>query len=334
MKKKILLIDNGFKKDKPFIINSFEKNESIHLRILYNFLKKEKFSIVERLFNRFRVPLDTSNFNKRILLNVKDFKPDFIVIIKGNNVYRKTLNKIKLNNSNIKIFSWTADNMIKKHNTSRYFDKSINKYDIHFTTKSNIIDKLYLKGAKEVVFLNKAYSKFDHYPEKYDKNYDFNVLFIGSSEIDRFNSMKYLAERGIKVNIFGNMWEKYKTHENLIIHKKPLLGKEYRLAISSSKITLCFLRQINDDLQTDRTMEIPATKGFMMAERTKEHKKLFLEDYEATYFSSDEELLRKVEYFLKSNKEREKIRSNGYKRAINSGYSFDDMTKIICTYFN
>ena len=226
MKKKILLIDNGFKKDKPFIINSFEKNESIHLRILYNFLKKEKFSIVERLFNRFRIPLDTSNFNKRILLNVKDFKPDFIVIIKGNNVYRKTLNKIKLNNSNIKIFSWTADNMIKKHNTSRYFDKSINKYDIHFTTKSNIIDKLYLKGAKEVVFLNKAYSKFDHYPEKYDKNYDFNVLFIGSSEIDRFNSMKYVID-------------KYKFHA---LYKKALqninLHCFYHLSIFKSyKIT-------------------------------------------------------------------------------------------------
>ena len=145
--------------------------------------------------------------------------------------------------------------------------------------------------------------------------------------------MKYLAERGIKVNIFGGLWEKYKSLDNLKIHKKPLLGKEYRLAISSSKITLCFLRQINDDLQTDRTMEIPAIKGFMIAERTKEHKKLFSENYEAIYFSSDEELHRKVKYFLESDKERDKIRSNGYKRAINSGYSFDDMTKIICAYF-
>ena len=72
-----------------------------------------------------------------------------------------------------------------------------------------------------------------------------------------------------------------KSQKNLIIHNKPLEGKLYREAISNSKINLCFLRKANDDLQTDRTMEIPACKGFMIAERTNEQIKLFKEDIEA-----------------------------------------------------
>ena len=97
------------------------------------------------------------------------------------------------------------------------------------------------------------------------------------------------------VNIWGNGWEKSKLHHsNLNIHHKFLYEKNYPQTIFKSKINLNFLRKINDDVITSRSLEIPASGGFMLAERTEAQTKIFQERIEADYFSSKEELLKKI----------------------------------------
>lgn len=328
---KILLIDHS----KTFFSQSFEKLEDFETDILYNSLANSNFSFIEKVFNKLRIPIDLNLFNQRILDKVKAFCPDLIIVAgqtSNNYIFPSTLVKIKKKHKT-KIFSWTPDNMIKKHNSSVFFERSIGIYDIHFTTKSIIIDKLYKKGAKKVVYLNQAYSKYDHFPEPYNKDYDFDVLFIGSGEKERYLSLCFLAKKGIRVNVFGGIWGKFSSIPNLIIHRKPLTGKKYRQAITSSKINLCFLRKINNDIHTARSIEIPSCNGFMIAERTKEHIELFEENLEAVYFSSNEELFEKVNYYLRNETERKRIANNSYKKVINFNLSYDDVLKKIISNF-
>jgi spore maturation protein CgeB len=325
---KILILNNGFSTvHVPFIIDSFNKNENFEVKIVHNHLGKS-LNLLQKIFYKLRYPIDLNSFNRRSIRVFEIFKPNIVLIIKGNDIYPSVLKKIKSLDPNTKLVSWTGDNMLKKHNSSYYFIKGISLYDIHFTTKSNAVKGLMLKGVKKVKFLNKAFNKDVHFPSV-NKKLFFEVLFIGSYEKPRYETMRYLADNGIEINIYGNGWEKIKSQNNLIIHHKPLQGENYREAISTSKINLCFLRKANDDLQTDRTMEIPACKGFMIAERTDEHLNLFKEDSEAVFFNSDNELLKKIKYYLKNDDLRNKIAENGYSRAIKSNYSYDNMIEKI-----
>jgi spore maturation protein CgeB len=120
----------------------------------------------------------------------------------------------------------------------------------------------------------------------------------------------------------AGQWVRLRGHtRNLRVENAPLFGDDYIRALCASRINLCFLRKMNRDLQTDRTMELPACGAFMLAERTPEHLRLFAEGREAAYFGSDAELVRTVQYYLDHEKERAAIAAAGRRRCLESGYS-------------
>ena len=102
---------------------------------------------------------------------------------------------------------------------------------------------------------------------------------------------------------------------------------DYVKSFKAFKISLCFLRKMNFDQFTSRTFEIPACGGFMVAERTDDHKRLFKEDKEAVFFSSNEELLDKCKYYLAHEEERIAIAKAGRLRCETSDYSDDGVIK-------
>ena len=141
--------------------------------------------------------------------------------------------------------------------------------------------------------------------------------------------MFFLAKNGIKVEIWGNDWNKCPfKHDNLKIHYSFLYKEKYSKTIYKSKINLNFLKKINDDVITSRSLEIPASGGFMLAERTEAQKKIFKENVEADYFSSKEELLRKTKFYL-NNEMLKKIETKGYNKCIKSNYSMSAQMSMI-----
>ena len=67
----------------------------------------------------------------------------------------------------------------------------------------------------------------------------------------------------------------------------------------------------------------------MLAERTDEHLRLFKEGQEADFFSSKEELIKKVKFYLNNDNEIKRISTAGRMRCINSKYSNDERLKKI-----
>ena len=114
-----------------------------------------------------------------------------------------------------------------------------------------------------------------------------------------------MAKAGIKVVVWGDGWERIKDcYQNIDYRGNSIYDDEYVKVINSMDINLAFLRKRNRDLQTTRSIEIPACGAFMLAEYTDEHEMLFKEGVEAEFFSSDQELIQKAKYYLKNDKER------------------------------
>jgi spore maturation protein CgeB len=151
------------------------------------------------------------------------------------------------------------------------------------------------------------------------------VGFIGQWEPDRARSLCSLARAGLVVRVWGYNWDRMRgVPPRLVLENQPLWGNHYAKAICAFGINLCFLRKVNRDRQTSRSIEIPACGAFMLAERTDEHLRLFEESKEAEFFSDDRELLTKTRYFLEHPEERSKVAQAGYERCLTSGYSYPE----------
>lgn len=301
-----------------------EKLSSVPIGRIPDIAKKP--GTIERIFNKLGYPLDVTRLNKALIRLAQQWQPDIIWDEKALMLRPKTLKRIRNQFPKMKIVFYSEDDMYAKHNQSVYFVKSIRLFDIIFTTKSYNVEELSSLGGKKVIFVNKAFDIHAHRPVSLSKNdyrkFGADVGFIGTFEKERAEQMLFLAENGIKVRVFGCGWEHWQNkHPNLQIMAKPVYGEDYIKAICATKINLCFLRKMNRDLQTDRTMEIPACAAFMLAERTKEHQRLFEEGKEAEFFASEQELLEKIRYYLKHDKEREKIGRAARKRCLEDGYS-------------
>ncbi len=334
-KQKILFISNSSPVRISHMLDAFNNRNDLILEEEHLWIDKRKNSFLNKVFDKLKLPLDNDGLNKRILKKVKDYRPDIIFIVKGNNIYPWTLKKIKDINSKIKLVSFSNDNMGLWHNKSLFYHYGINYYDLILSINIEVYKVIENIFKGPILYLDKSYSSKYHYPLKLDKKYD--VLFIGSYEKERYQDLNFLAEQGIKIDIFGAMWNKLddqKINNNLKIHFQELIGDKYREAISSAKITLGFLRKINFDTQTSRTFEIPACGGFMLMERTENHKRLFTEGEEAAYFSDKDELLRQIKYYLYYPKERNRIANQGRKRCETAGYSYDERINIILEEIN
>ncbi|PMP11312.1 hypothetical protein BCS93_08860 [Vibrio breoganii] len=319
------LLELGYNID---IVNTANDEQLFREKLLKNRLKRYCFRHAPTFVaNYLDGPVDLSTINTSILECIKKNRYHLVWLDKALTVNNKTLLDIK--KTSTKIIGYSPDDMYSRHNQSANFLKHIKNYDHFLTTKSYGVDELKSLGCVDTRFVGNAYDKNTHFPrEKNQENSDRfggDIGFIGDYEFERFRSLKYISKtlNERKVRIWGPNWEKAKgihNLDNITCEFNRLIGSDYSTAISNFKINLCFLRKINRDLQTTRTIEIPACGGFMLAERTEEHRDLFIEGKEAEFFSSDEELVDKIKFYLDNDSARLSVAKSGFNKCIRAGY--------------
>lgn len=281
---------------------------------------------------------DLQGSNEEICNKVKNKKYDLIWIDKGIIIKSSTFQSIKECQPNAKLVGYSPDYMCYRHNQTKQFLESLPFYDVYVTTKSYAVPELKEMGCKNVYFVGNAYQDGFHKPYQLTAEeharFDCKVGFIGAWEQERSDSICFLANNGVRIKVWGSKeWEQIaQAYPNIEFAGRELLDESYCKAICGCEISLCFLRKKNLDLQTTRSIEIPACGSMMIAERTTEHRHLFNEDEEAVFFGSNDELLAKVRYYAEHENERKAIALAGYNRCISSGYSNKGRIKEIIEY--
>lgn len=283
-------------------------------------------SFFEKVMWKLSLPLDRAGANRALRTLVTQETFDIVWIEKGNTILPSTLRFVKKKLPHAKLISLSEDDMYARHNRSLYYRWGLQHYDVIFTTKMYNLEELKRFGAKRTELFIDAYDETLHRPvvltAEEQTIFGCDVGFIGTFETARARSLLCLAECGVTVAVWGNGWIEWsKKHSRLIVKNRPVYGENYVKAINATKINLCFLRKMNRDETTSRSVEIPACGGFMLAERTKRHAELFEDGEEAVFFGSDDELLMLIKKYLADDHERKRIAAAGRERCVWSGYS-------------
>jgi spore maturation protein CgeB len=312
-------------------------------------------NLYEKIANKFRrrrLPqYKILAMNQAVIAAADEFKPDLSFFVGAPYILPETLEQTRKYGQN---FCYYLDDMLNPACQSMTFYRNLNFWDCILTTKSYNVAEFQALGASRVVFCDNAYIPRRHRPvapsaEEYEK-FKGDVVFIGNfnhpSRADFLAELIYRCPE-VKFNIWGLGWDfwkkpyywikprRWRTWPLLlkVRHNYPLFFDEMSKAMNSHKIVLGLLNHQNRDLQTSRTMEIPACGAFMLMERSAEQLELFKEDLEACYFSSVDELVTKIKYYLTHDTERQLIAQAGHNRLLASKYSFDDQARTVLNYW-
>jgi hypothetical protein len=279
-----------------------------------------------RVGNKLGRPPDLIGANRNLLAELAREPADVVWIDKGREIAPRTLARARELAPAARLVHYSPDDQMNPGNQSTAWRAGVPLYDLHVTTKSYNVAELRALGARDVLFVDNAYDPATHRPIDLSpddrRRYGADVGFVGQYERERAETMDRLAGEGIDVRVWGPSWDGFRPRSpRLVAHDTMLGGLEYAKAINAAKINLGFLRKVNRDLQTTRSIEIPACGGFLLAERTDEHLRLFEEGREAEFFSDFDELLRKCRHYLAHDDERARIAAAGRARCLAGGYS-------------
>lgn len=266
----------------------------------------------------------------------RSFRPDLVILVNGKYVTPATLHRIK-DTTGALIANYATDDPWNPAVTTRYFRDAVGIYDIYATPKKALMSDLASAGCKMVLRTLLAYKPSVHYPDPSTtadeiRRYNCDVAFIGSCDSDRIDYFHTLIRElpTVRLHIYGaGDWGRYPALRPYT--KGIVLGRDFRIALASTKIALNFIRHANRDDHSERTFQIPACGAFMLAERTDEQIRLLAEGREAAYFQTPQELVEKVRRYLKHDSDRDMVAMAGHRRIINGGNTCKDRLLQILT---
>ena len=274
-------------------------------------------------------PFDTKKvaaFNKEILRAVAEIRPKFVWFDKCLLLEADTLIQISKKWPETVTIAHQDDNPFGlrtyENHYWRRFVTAIPFYNVHLVKRDSDIQNFKVRKAQAVVKFVTGFSNELFYFDPPENISNCIVAFVGTQMDDRAEWIRAIdRHEGIPLKVFGNRWNRslvYYSSKNRF--QKAISVEALRRMISGRSIMLNFVSKSNCDEYNGRTFDIPACRGFLLAERTEFHREHFEEGIEAEFFSSVEECISKVLFYSKNESARVKIAKAGHDRCHSSRY--------------
>jgi spore maturation protein CgeB len=277
-------------------------------------------------------PLTAGALNRDFVRRCREFCPDVVLIVKGSHLQAEMLVEVK-RITGATIVNYATDDPFNVVNSNPDMLACISHYDLYVCTKKAIMPDVLRSGAKQACFVPFGYHPAVHFPElpatsQERARFCCDVAFIGGADTDRMDLVKDLAKiPTLKVNLYGGGWDRFS--ELRACARGFAYGRDYRLAVSGAKVVIGLVRRANRDGHAMRTFEIPACRGFMLAERTQEHLEFFQEGKHCECFASASELIEKVMHYVDHAEERDRVALAGYKAVVAGRHTYADRLRQI-----
>ncbi len=263
---------------------------------------------------------------------VRRFRPEIIIILKGLHLTATDVHLLRraghwvCNVNHDDFFS------ANRNNWSPIQRQAIPAYDFIFTTREVNVEEVRPFNPNVEFFPFACYPRI-HKPEPIPSQecqlWNVDAVFVGTYESPRAKLLEQLVQTvPAKYAVHGAQWHRLKPGSALrqYLGLPDLRFERLARALGGAKLALGFLRKENRDDYTQRTFEIPACNGLLLAERTARHARYYREGIEAEFFDpgSPEELCQKVTDLLKASERRERIRQAGHEAVLRGRHTYRD----------
>ena len=293
--------------------------------------RKPAWRVVRKLLGR---PLDRHRRQHAAsLIELAQIEqPDILIVLKGLQISADEVHALRRQGAwvvNINHDDFFSHN---PNNWSHVQRQAIPAYDFVFVTREvNVAEVRPLNANVELM-------PFAFYPRIHRITpmtpaelayFGADVAFVGTWERERCKQLEYLVERvPARYAIWGSQWERVSRRSALrpFLRGRDVMMEDMAKAIGGAHISLGFLRKENRDDYTQRTFEIPACGGLLLAERTARHLSIYREGVEAEFFDADrpDELVGKVRALLADPARRAAMREAGHAAVLSQHQTYRD----------
>lgn len=205
-------------------------------------------------------------------------------------------------------------------------------YDYVFTLELGCVPHYRAAGATQVHYLPFAANPYKIRPQRVDTSYQYDICFIGTAFWNRaafFDQIaEYLSTKRVFIN--GWFWDRMAKYSTLAGKIKGywLPPEEAVRYYSGAKIVINLHRAADDETHNTnsrglkavsvnpRLFEIAACGTLQLTDVREQTSAMYVPGSEIVTFSSPQEMIERIEYYLAHEEERRLIAWNGLKRTL------------------
>ncbi len=299
--------------------------------------------IFKRAQNKYVIGPALQRINLDFVAKALEFCPDIIFVYRGTHIDVQALQAVKTAMPHCVLVGYNNDDPFAPSQPKylwRHFMAAIPYYDLMLAYRHANLVMLRSAGAKRVELMRSWYVSDRNYPvelsELEKNNFASDIVFIGHYEPDqRLNYLEEIVRHGYSFRLFGppKYWAKPLAKSIVLRHLAPtqmVWGVDYNRALCGAKVALCFLSKLNRDTYTRRCFEIPATKTMMLSEYSDDLASLYIEGEEVDFFRTKDEMIEKIEHYVNSNQNRNRVANGGFYKVHSAGHDIDSrMVKML-----